>query len=232
MVQPTSRVYTVKGRYRAFLATTILGINCQTATRQPIPEDLALLRRAEFLLTDGTEVPDSPCFQEIHDHTLSCALDRASRDVFGDALSQAPSVQIVRRLQNQLESPSEALSRAQAIVRDSLLSLKLTAEVHMTPYLLVLLEDDLDSTPEDTQLAGHFANISRLEAEGTLVFAGPADAEGVSGIFLLRGSSLDGVTDALDQDPLIASGILRARVVPVWLPGGISWPNPKYGSRF
>jgi uncharacterized protein YciI len=77
------------------------------------------------------------------------------------------------------------------------------AFVFLRPSAEVALTPD-----EESEIGrGHMANIRRLGAAGTLLFAGPTGDGG--GVFILRAATLSASADILETDPAIAGGVFR-----------------------
>ncbi len=85
-------------------------------------------------------------------------------------------------------------------------------------YVLVMLKTGKNTTADaDTQaelFAGHMSAISRLSDEGTLVVAGPLEANERTyrGIFIFDVETLDEARELLKEDPAVREGLLDAEL--------------------
>lgn len=100
--------------------------------------------------------------------------------------------------------------------------------VEMAEYYMVLLRRGptwtAEMTPEvEEVLAGHFANMERLEKEGVLALAGPfggtAGEGSLTGMFLFRAASLEEAQALADSDPGVQAGRFTTEIV--------QWYGPK-----
>lgn len=85
----------------------------------------------------------------------------------------------------------------------------------MRRYVLVILKTGPTPLPAGAQrdevFKGHFANMSRLAAEGKLAFAGPLDgAEGRRGIFVFAVPDIEEAKKLAATDPVLVSGEMVA----------------------
>lgn len=85
----------------------------------------------------------------------------------------------------------------------------------MRSYVLVVLKTGPTPMPlgkeRDEMFKGHFANISRLAAEGKLALAGPFDGvNGWRGLFILAVSDIEEAKQLTATDPVISSGEMVA----------------------
>jgi len=79
-------------------------------------------------------------------------------------------------------------------------------ELGMRSYVLVILKSGPSRIPagpeRDEMFKGHFANLNRLSAEGTLVLAGPLDGvDGWRGLFVLAVADVDQARKHVATDP-------------------------------
>lgn len=87
----------------------------------------------------------------------------------------------------------------------------------LRPYVLVLLKTGPKRMPDgparDEVFKGHFANMTRLAKEGLLVYAGPLDGvDGLRGLFIFATADLAAARQAVDTDPVVASGEMVAEL--------------------
>jgi uncharacterized protein YciI len=85
----------------------------------------------------------------------------------------------------------------------------------MRTYVLVVLKTGPTPMPagkeRDAMFKGHFANITRLAAEGKLALAGPFDGvDGWRGLFILAVPDIDEAKRLTATDPVISSGEMVA----------------------
>ncbi|WP_271010212.1 YciI family protein [Paucibacter sp. B51] len=85
----------------------------------------------------------------------------------------------------------------------------------MRPYVLVILKTGpkkMAAGPErDAMFKGHFANMSRLAAEGKLAVAGPLDGvDGWRGLFVFATGDLDEARALAASDPVLIQGEMVA----------------------
>lgn len=85
----------------------------------------------------------------------------------------------------------------------------------MRRYVLVILKTGPTPLPAGAQrdevFKGHFANMSRLAAEGKLAFAGPLDGvEGRRGIFVFAVPDIEEAKKLAATDPVLVSGEMVA----------------------
>jgi uncharacterized protein YciI len=85
----------------------------------------------------------------------------------------------------------------------------------MRRYVLVILKTGPTPLPagpqRDEVFKGHFANMSRLAAEGKLAFAGPLDGvDGRRGIFVMAVPDIEEAKKLAATDPVLASGEMVA----------------------
>lgn len=99
---------------------------------------------------------------------------------------------------------------------DGELAKKLGADERgMRPYVLVILKTGPKTIPagkeRDEMFAGHFANMTRLAAEGKLVVAGPLDrVDGWRGLFIFAVDSVEEAKKLTETDPVIVKGEMIA----------------------
>lgn len=100
---------------------------------------------------------------------------------------------------------------------DAALAQRLGADERgMRRYVLVILRTGPRRVPEGdarkAMFAGHFANMERLAAAGSLVMAGPftEDPDGWRGLFLLAVDSVDEARRLTATDPVIVEGEMVA----------------------
>ena len=105
---------------------------------------------------------------------------------------------------------------------DAALAKKVGADEHgMRSYVLAILK----TGPNDSKVTGdarkeifkgHFANMTRLAAEGKLAVAGPFNdpAKVYRGLFIFAVSTVEEAKALAASDPTIKSGILIAEFVP------------------
>jgi len=84
-------------------------------------------------------------------------------------------------------------------------------EYGMRHYVLVILKTGPTKVPagkeRDEMFKGHFANMSRLAAEGKLAVAGPLDGvDGWRGLFILSVSEIEEAKKIVATDPVVISG--------------------------
>jgi uncharacterized protein YciI len=85
----------------------------------------------------------------------------------------------------------------------------------MRQYVLVILKTGPTPMPagekRDEMFRGHFANMTRLAAEGKLVLAGPLDGvDGWRGLFILGVSDLEEAAALVATDPVVIHGEMVA----------------------
>lgn len=85
----------------------------------------------------------------------------------------------------------------------------------MRPYVLVILKTGpkkMAASPErDAMFQGHFANMSRLAAEGKLAVAGPLDGvDGWRGLFVFATGDLEDARTLAASDPVLIQGEMVA----------------------
>jgi uncharacterized protein YciI len=88
-------------------------------------------------------------------------------------------------------------------------------EYGMRPYVLVILKSGPTPVPagpeRDAMFKGHFANIGRLSAEGTLALAGPLDGvDGWRGMYVFAVKGIDEAQRLVATDPVIQRGEMVA----------------------
>jgi uncharacterized protein YciI len=99
---------------------------------------------------------------------------------------------------------------------DAALAATVGADEHgMRNYVLVVLKSGPTKVPagpeRDEMFKGHFANISRLAAEGKLVLAGPFDGvDGWRGLFIFAVPDIEDAKKYVATDPVIAKGEMVA----------------------
>lgn len=99
---------------------------------------------------------------------------------------------------------------------DAELAAKLGADERgMRPYVLVILKTGPTRVPDGPErkamFDGHFANMTRLSAEGKLAVAGPLDGvDGWRGLFILAVSDLEEAKALVATDPVIINGEMVA----------------------
>ena len=81
----------------------------------------------------------------------------------------------------------------------------------MKAYVVVVLKTGPRRVPEgperDEMFKGHFANMKRLSAEGTLVLAGPLDAvDGWRGLFIFASNDVEEARRLVSTDPVVVKG--------------------------
>lgn len=106
---------------------------------------------------------------------------------------------------------------APPVAYDATLAQRLGADERgMRRYVLVILKSGPRRMPDGdarkAMFAGHFANMERLAAAGSLVMAGPftADPDGWRGLFLLAVDSVDEARRLTATDPVIVEGEMVA----------------------
>ena len=85
----------------------------------------------------------------------------------------------------------------------------------MRSYVLVVLKTGPNKVPagkeRDEMFKGHFANMERLSAQGTLVLAGPFDGvDGWRGLFILAVADIEEARKHVATDPVIVQGEMVA----------------------
>ena len=85
----------------------------------------------------------------------------------------------------------------------------------MRKYVLVVLKTGPNKLPagaeRDEMYKGHFANINRLAAQGTLALAGPFDGvDGWRGLFILAVADIEEARQHVATDPVIVKGEMVA----------------------
>ncbi|WP_280155730.1 YciI family protein [Piscinibacter sp. XHJ-5] len=85
----------------------------------------------------------------------------------------------------------------------------------MRSYVLVILKTGPNRVPagrdRDEMFKGHFANIDRLAADGTLVLAGPLDGvDGWRGLFVLAVADIEEARRHVATDPVVIQGEMVA----------------------
>ncbi|MFG5408786.1 YciI family protein [Piscinibacter sakaiensis] len=85
----------------------------------------------------------------------------------------------------------------------------------MRRYVLVILKTGPTPVPpgpaRDAMFQGHFANMKRLAAEGTLVLAGPLDnVDGWRGLFVYAVPTIDAARALTATDPVVREGEMVA----------------------
>jgi uncharacterized protein YciI len=96
------------------------------------------------------------------------------------------------------------------------LARSLGADEHgMKSYVLVILKTGPNKVPagpeRDEMFKGHFANMSRLSAEGKLALAGPFDGvDGWRGLFIFAVADIDEARKLTATDPVIVKGEMVA----------------------
>lgn len=81
----------------------------------------------------------------------------------------------------------------------------------MRSYVLVILKTGPTRVPagpeRDEMFKGHFANMKRLSAEGTLVLAGPLDGvDGWRGLFIFASNDIEEARRLVATDPVVMKG--------------------------
>ena len=95
---------------------------------------------------------------------------------------------------------------------DSKLAQQTGADDHgMRGYVLVILKTGVTRVPNgperDEMFKGHFANMSRLAAEGKLVQAGPLDGvDGWRGLFVFATPDIEEAKKLVATDPVVMKG--------------------------
>ncbi|OYT87645.1 MAG: hypothetical protein CFE46_10900 [Burkholderiales bacterium PBB6] len=111
---------------------------------------------------------------------------------------------------------TKEISGATAPVYDAALARQLGADERgMRPYVLAILKTGPTPVPagpeRDAMFKGHFDNIKRMAAEGTLVTAGPLDGqEGRRGLYIFAVPSIEAARLLTATDPVIANGEMVA----------------------
>lgn len=96
------------------------------------------------------------------------------------------------------------------------LARSLGADEHgMKNYVLVILKTGPNKVPagpeRDEMFKGHFANMSRLAAEGKLALAGPFDGvDGWRGLFIFAVADIEEARKLTATDPVIVKGEMVA----------------------
>ncbi len=85
----------------------------------------------------------------------------------------------------------------------------------MRSYVLVILKTGPTKVPagpeRDEMFQGHFANINRLAAEGSLVLAGPLDGvDGWRGLFVFAVPDIEAAKKLAATDPVLIKGEMVA----------------------
>lgn len=85
----------------------------------------------------------------------------------------------------------------------------------MRRYVLVVLKTGPNKIPagpdREEMFRGHFANMTRLSAEGKLALAGPFDGtDGWRGLFILAVSDIDEARALVATDPVVMKGEMVA----------------------
>lgn len=85
----------------------------------------------------------------------------------------------------------------------------------MKSYVLVILKTGPNKVPagaeRDEMFSGHFANMTRLSAEGKLALAGPLDGvDGWRGLFILAVSEIEEAKKLVATDPVVIKGEMSA----------------------
>ena len=85
----------------------------------------------------------------------------------------------------------------------------------MKGYVLVILKTGPNKVPagpeRDEMFRGHFANMSRLSAEGKLALAGPFDGvDGWRGLFVFAVADIQEARKLVATDPVIVKGEMTA----------------------
>ncbi len=85
----------------------------------------------------------------------------------------------------------------------------------MRQYVLVILKSGPTPVAEGearkAMFAGHFANMTRLAEEGSLVLAGPLDGvDGWRGLFVLAVADIEAAKALTETDPVIINGEMVA----------------------
>jgi uncharacterized protein YciI len=105
---------------------------------------------------------------------------------------------------------------------DAALAKKVGADEHgMRAYVLAILK----TGPNDAKVTGdarkelfkgHFANMSRLAAEGKLAVAGPFNdpAKVYRGLFIFAVATVDEAKALAESDPTVKSGVLVVEYIP------------------
>jgi uncharacterized protein YciI len=107
--------------------------------------------------------------------------------------------------------PTQTAPPAQAF--DAELAARLGADERgMRHYVLVILKSGPNKVPagpeRDEMFKGHFANIERLAAAGTLAVAGPfaANADGWRGLYLFAVADVEEARKLVATDPAVVKG--------------------------
>ena len=99
---------------------------------------------------------------------------------------------------------------------DAELAARLGADEYgMRSYVLVILKSGPNKVPpgpeRDEMFRGHFANMQRLSAAGTLVLAGPLDGvDGWRGLFVFAVGDVEEARRLASTDPVIIKGEMVA----------------------
>lgn len=111
-----------------------------------------------------------------------------------------------------LAAPGPSAAQSALAGDDATLARTLGADDRgMHRYVLVILKTGPTPVPEgparEQMFKGHFANIERLAAEGTLVLAGPLDGvDGWRGLYVFAVPDLASARRHVDTDPVVAAG--------------------------
>ena len=113
-------------------------------------------------------------------------------------------------------SLSQALADAAKPAYDAEMARSVDADdFGMRKYVLVVLKTGPNKLPagaeRDEMYKGHFANINRLAAQGTLALAGPFDGvDGWRGLFILAVADIEEARQHVATDPVIVKGEMVA----------------------
>ncbi|MEP7281067.1 MAG: YciI family protein [Rubrivivax sp.] len=113
-------------------------------------------------------------------------------------------------------TPAAVASGADAAPFDAALAQSLGADdIGMRRYVLVILKSGPTPVPagpeRDAMFKGHFSNMTRLSAEGTLALAGPLDGvDGWRGLYVFAVAGIDEAQRLVATDPVIQRGEMVA----------------------
>ncbi|PZQ13193.1 MAG: hypothetical protein DI564_11845 [Rhodanobacter denitrificans] len=120
-------------------------------------------------------------------------------------------------------------------IHDAALARALGAdELGMRHYVLVVLKTGPHTMPagpeRDAMFKGHFANISRLAADGKLAVAGSLDGvDGWRGLFILATADLDEARRLVETDPVVARGEMVAEYHALYSSAALMQVNETHG---
>lgn len=107
-------------------------------------------------------------------------------------------------------------------------------ELGMRHYVRVVLKTGPHTMPagpeRDAMFKGHFANMSRLAAEGKLAVAGPLDGvDGWRGLFILATADLAEARRLVETDPVVAHGEMVAEYHALYSSAALMQVNETHG---